>query len=196
MIGRNVKLGFSKLLAALTASALLLSPPGWAQGAPDPKVAVPIILKVLTYDKQFDSRGKGDFVVLVVSESGQSASRAQVLEVLKSLPVTSIRNRPLKFIAAEFADQGGLAADAAQLGAHALLAVPGLSPGGVGAIAAVAKSRQLYSLALDVAMVEKALALGVGSASGRPQIVINESAARAVGAQFETSVLKLARVVQ
>jgi hypothetical protein len=33
-------------------------------------------------------------------------------------------------------------------------------------------------------------------AGGKPQIIINEKAAKGVGARFETSVLKLARVIQ
>jgi len=45
-------------------------------------------------------------------------------------------------------------------------------------------------------MVEQALPVGVTMSSGKPQIVINEKASKGVGARFETSVLKLARVIQ
>ena len=46
-------------------------------------------------------------------------------------------------------------------------------------------------------MVEKgSIAVGVQMAGGRPQIMINDKAARGVGVKFEASVLKLAKVVQ
>ena len=116
--------------------------------------------------------------------------------MLRSLPVSTIKSRPLRFVSVEFKDEPGLSAAVAKEGVSALLAVPGLSRPGLTLLGQVAEAKQLYSLALDSEMVERALALGVANNGGRPQIVINEKAARASGLKFETSVLKLARVVQ
>jgi hypothetical protein len=181
----------------LLCAALLFSVTARAQGdMPDPKVAMPILLKVLTYDQHFDTRGTGDFVVLVASEPGQAAAREQILGVLKGLSVSSIKNRPLKFVAAEFKDEASLSAEIAKAKAQAVLAVPGISANGVVQISEVAQDNQVYTLALDSTMVEKALAVGVTNNGGRPQIVINEKASKQVGVKFETSVLKLAKVIQ
>ena len=160
------------------------------------KVSMPILLKVLTYDQNFESRGYGEFVVLVASESAQQAQRDQVLDVLKTLSVSSIKNRPIKFVAAEFKDAASLDAEVQRAKAGAILAVPGLTAAGLTVISDVGQDNQIYTLALETAMVEKAIAVGVTQSGGRPQIVINEKAAKALGVKFETSVLKLAKLVQ
>jgi hypothetical protein len=112
------------------------------------------------------------------------------------LAVTSIKNRPLRFVAIEFRDEKTLALEAEKEKADALLAVPGLSANGVVVVSNVAEAAKRYSLALDADMVEHSLSVGVSTASGKPQIVINDRASKAVGARFEAAVLKLARVVK
>lgn len=176
-------------------AALLASPGAWAEEPTDPKVAMPILLKVLTYDTNFDARGAGPFVVLVASEPAQSSAREQLLGVLKSLSVSSIKNRPLKFVSTEFKDEASLQSEVEKNKAAAVLAVPGLATQAVKAISEVAQDNQIYTLTLEAAAVQQ-LAVGVGSSSGKPQILINEKAARGVGAKFENSVLKLAKVIQ
>jgi len=160
------------------------------------KVAMPILLKVLTYDETFDSRGSGPFTVAVANEPGQEAARDNLLEELKALTVTSIKNRPLKFVPIEFKDERGLGAELTRTSADAILAVPGLSQTGVKAVSAVAEKAKRYSLALNSAMVEQALSVGVSTEGGKPQIVINDRASKAVGAKFDVAVLRLARVVK
>jgi hypothetical protein len=179
-------------MLALCAYLTGVTSPAWAQA----KIAVPILLKVLTYDETFDSRGKGPFVVLVVGESHLAAGREALFQELNALSVTSIRSRPLRFIGFEMKDEKSLAAEVEKSAVDALLALPGISAAGVRAISAVAEQKKRYSLALDAAMVEQAISVGVTTTGGKPQIVINESASRAVGARFEASVLKLARVVK
>jgi hypothetical protein len=179
-------------LRAMAFVAALWSLPVVAQA----KVAMPILLKVLTYDETFDSRGTGPFTVAVTCEPGQEGVRDALVEELKSLTVTSIKNRPLKFVAVEFKDEKSLSADLTRTGADAILATPGLSPAGVKAVSAAAEKAKRYSLAFDAAMVEQALSVGVTTEGGRPQIVINDRASKAVGAKFDVAVLKLARIVK
>jgi hypothetical protein len=162
----------------------------------DPKVAVPILLKVITYDRNFAARGEGEFVVLVASEAGQQDVRAEVLTLVKSMRIASIQNRPIKWVSAEFKDRDGLAGQVDQHKASAILAVPGLSSAGLTQLSAVAQAKQVYTLALDPEMAERSLTVGVSAQGGRPQIVINLGASKAINAIFESSVLKLAKVVQ
>ena len=87
------------LLTATTASAQV-----------DMKAALPVLLKVLTYDVNFDARGSGPFVLLVVSEPGQVAERAALMANLKDSSVTEVKKRPLKYIAIDFRDEAQLQA--------------------------------------------------------------------------------------
>jgi hypothetical protein len=172
---------------ALTASA---------QEAGDVKAAVPVLLKVLTYDINFDARGVGDFVVLVVNEPGQSEKRQILVETLKGVEVSKVKARQVKYVGAEFKDEASLQAEVDRTHAGALLAMPGMSDKFVNHLWEVAQDNQMYAVALTAPMVEKALPVGVVMANGKPQIIINMKAAKSVGANFELSVLKLARVIQ
>lgn len=161
------------------------------------KAAVPALLKVLTYDVNFDARGVGEFVILVAGEADRDRAekRRALMKELDTLTV-KIKTRSVRFTAAELKDEAALQAEVDRTHASAVLAVPGTSPAGVKTISEVAQDNQIYALALEVAMVEQALPLGVTMNGARPQIVINEKASKGVGARFESSVLKLARVIQ
>jgi YfiR/HmsC-like len=172
----------------------LLSSAAWADV--DVKAAMPVLLKVLTYDTNFDSRGAGDFVVLVVSDGSGTSARAQLLTDLKDVSVTKVKNRPVKYVSVEYKDEAGLQADIDRTKASALMAIPGTPAAAIKSMWEVAQDNQMYALALEASMVEQYFPVGVSMGGDKPQIVINEKSSRAVGVRFETSVLRLARVIQ
>jgi hypothetical protein len=162
----------------------------------DVKAAVPLLLKVLTYDVNFESRGNGDFVILVVSEPSGAEKRKALMKDLESTVGTKLKARTVRFASGDLKDETGLQAEIDKAKAAAVLVAPGTSATGVKIISEVSQDNQIYALALEAAMVEQALPVGVTMNGGKPQIVINEKAAKSVGARFETTVLKLARVIQ
>jgi TonB family protein len=172
--------------------------PAWAEAepAPEPKAALPMMLRVLTYDSNFGKRGSGDFVILVASESDQAGARGDFLSLARSLKIAGLRDRPLKFVGGDFNDFGSLRSLAQESRANALMALPGLSKAGLRAMVRVAEEQQIYTLALDPGLVVDGLGVGVSSKDGKPQLVINIKATNAVDAHFETAVLKLARLIQ
>jgi hypothetical protein len=176
--------------------AFCLIAAGASAEEPDVKAAMPVLLKVLTYDVNFDARGAGDFVILVASDPGQAEKRKALLKDLEGVSVTKVKNRNVKYIGIDVKDETTLQADIDRTKASAVLAVPGTPAASVKTISEVSQDNQLYALALEAAMVEQALPVGVTMSGGKPQIIINEKAAKGVGARFETSVLKLARVIQ
>jgi hypothetical protein len=169
---------------------------GAAAEEPDVKTAMPVLLKVLTYDVNFDSRGVGDFVILVGSEPASAEKRKAVLKELADVSVTKVKSRSVKYVGVDITNEAALQADIDRTKASAVLALPGTAPAAVKTISEVSQDNQIYALALEAAMVEQALPVGVALAGGKPQIIINEKASKGVGARFETSVLKLARVIQ
>lgn len=175
---------------------LLVSGPAAAQDAAEARSAMPALLKVLTYDVNFDARGVGDFVILVVNEPGQGPRREALVDALKGSDAARIKNRPVKYVGVETTSEADLQAQIDKTRASAILATPGMSEKSVKALWEVAQDNQIYAVALEAAMVEQALPVGVVMAGAKAQIIINVKAAKAVGANFETAVLKLARVVQ
>lgn len=179
---------------AIAAALLLGSSAAWADV--DVKAAMPVLLKVLTYDTNFDSRGAGDFVVLVVSDPSQAGARGQIVTDLKDVSVTKVKSRPVKYVAIDFKDEAALQADIDRTHASALMALPGTPAAAIKSMWEVAQDNQLYALALEASTVEQYFPVGVSMNGDKPQILINEKSSKAVGARFETSVLRLARVIQ
>ena len=181
---------------ALPVCIALLATGATADDDVDIKAAMPVLLKVLTYDVNFDARGVGDFVILVAGDPDKGDKRKSLMKDLETVAGSKVKARAVRFVSVELKDEPTLQADIDRSKASAVLAAPGTGMGGVKTISEVAQDNQIYALALEVAMVEQALPLGVTMSGGRPQIVINEKASRGVGARFETAVLKLARVIQ
>ncbi|MEW5741615.1 MAG: hypothetical protein AB1938_22040 [Myxococcota bacterium] len=184
-------MGVRRLLALLVC---LCASATWA--GVDVKAAMPVLLKVLTYDTNFDSRGAGDFVVLVVSDPSEATSRGQLVNDLKDVSVTKVKNRTVKYVPVDFKDEATLQADIDRTKASALMAVPGTAASAIKSMWEVAQDNQMYALALEASMVEQFFPVGVSMAGDKPQIIINEKSSKAVGVRFETSVLRMARVIQ
>lgn len=186
---------FRRVCTALSIALALAASAARAEEL-DVKAAMPALLKLLTYDVNFDARGTGDFVILVAGETSAADRRKALVKELDALSVNKVKARTVKYVGIDLKDETALQADIDRHKASAVLALPGTAPAGVKAISEVAQDNQIYALALEAAMVEQALPVGVQMTSGKAQIVINEKAAKGVGARFETSVLKLARVIQ
>ncbi|HEY0881466.1 MAG TPA: hypothetical protein VGD87_08045 [Archangium sp.] len=176
--------------------ALLVLTAASAHAQVDVKAALPALLKVLTYDQNFDSRGVGPFVLLVVSDPSRGVERSALLGTLKDSGVTEVKKRPLKLVQVDFRDEAQLQGEIDKTRASALLVVPGTSTNSVRSMWEVAQDNQMYALALDLETVQASFPVGVTMVGDKPQIIINEKSSKAVGARFETVVLRLAKVIQ
>lgn len=157
-----------------------------AQEVPAP-LALMVLLKVLTYDAHFAERGAGDFVVLVPFGVGDESRASDLVERAKGLELKSINERPLKFTVVPAEALGG------GKGASAVLLHAGFPEDAARSVLAAATKARLYSLALDEPLVKQGAMLSVASNAGRPQVVLNVTTARAIGAELGPSVLKVAR---
>lgn len=181
-------------LRALAVTLLVGAAPAFAQV--EVKVVMPLLLKMLTYDLNFDARGVGPFVVLVVGTPGQANQRQALVAELSQLPAHKVKKRPVSYVGVDFVSEGQLQAEIDRLRPAAILAAPGLPLPIVKEVWEVTQDNQLYGLALEASLVEAVLPFGVALNGDKPQVVINEKASKAVGVRFEASMLKLARVIQ
>jgi hypothetical protein len=176
------------LIAAALSSCLLVAGAAAAEEVPD-ELALKLMLRVLTYDANFDRRGTGDFVVQVAFEKGHEARAARLVELAARLGLTTIARRPLKLVAAPLE---GL--DVSKSGA--VLVAPGTSAAVAHDVVKAATGGKLYTMAFDEAVVKDGAMIGVASNDGRPQVLLNVVTARAIGADLNSAVLKVARTFQ
>jgi hypothetical protein len=180
----------------VTACALLGVSAANAQERVPPTLALRVLLRVLTYDKNLASHGQGDFVVLIVYEPGQNTAFAEATAAAAAMKGMSLAKRPLRFADVELRDPSALAEAASKASANALLLLPGLSRAGEDAAVSVAKSTGCYTLSLDPRLVERSFLIGVSYKDGRPQLILNIAAAKTAHADFDVAILKLARIIK
>jgi hypothetical protein len=175
--------------------SLLVASSAYADDKVDPKAAIPMLLKALAYDTNFDARGWGVMSVLIVSDPEHGDVRSSVLDSVKDGDV-KVKNRAVKFASAEVRDEASLQAAIDKTKCGVVVLTPGTSAEVVKAVSEIVQDNQIYAIALDGPTVEKFIPLGAESVGGKLRIVVNEKAAAAVGARFEPSMLKVARVIQ
>lgn len=150
------------------------------------QLALVVMLKVLTYDASFSSRGDGDFVVLVPWAPGHREQAEALTALGAGLSLRTINSRSLRFVAVPLAEL------TAAKGA-AVLFHPGFD---ADAARSVLEVGHLYTMAFDEALVREGVMLGVGSNDGRPQVLVNVAASRKLGVELASAVLKVARAIQ
>ena len=177
------------VFAAGVSLALLLAPaPALAQEVQAP-LALMVMLKVITYDANFAARGSGDFVVLVPYAPGQPTKAAATVELARGMELRSIKERKLRFLALPVAEL-------TQTKAEAVLLHPGISGEVAREALQLAAAAGLYTLAFDEQLVRDGAMLGVASSEGRPQVLVNVTSARGIGADISGTVLKKAKTYQ
>jgi hypothetical protein len=166
--------------------SVLLASLAHAQGEAPLKLGALVLLKLVTYDAAFDARGAQEFVLAVPYSKGREAEANAVVKELEGLETRRIKQRPLVFRAVPLERAEG----------EALLVSAALSPGDVAPLLLKARERRQYTFGLSEAVARDGALLAVTPKDGKLQPVLNVSTARAIGAEFPPSVLKLALVVQ
>ncbi len=177
---------YGLLIALIAATAL-------ADGVP-PGLGLMVMLKVLTYDAGFDKRGgDGEFLVLVPFAASQGASAQDLANTGTELATRSIQGRRLRF---ETQPAAGLDAQIVARSPAALLIPADTPPEIARQFAAVAQKHRIYTMSFDEQLVKTGLTVGVALNNGKPQVILNATAAKAIDADFSTAVMRIARVYQ
>ncbi|MDX2012039.1 MAG: YfiR family protein [Myxococcaceae bacterium] len=171
---------------AIALAVALSSGLAHAQAEAPVKLGALLLLKLVTYDAAFDTRGDGDFVLAVPYSKGREGEAEALVKALLEVETRRLKQRPLVFRAlpVEKAD------------AEALLVSAALVPSDLAALLSRAREKRRYTFGLSEAAAREGALLAVTPNEGKLKPVLNVSTARAIGAEFPASVLKLARVVQ
>ncbi len=183
---------WSLVVLGLLATA---SAPLRAQRALAPDVVGGVLMKVLTYDRALGRNGSGEVVVGVVFDAANPASqRARELVGGAMRNVTTLAGRGVRVVELEAtAALEPQALKAQQL--SAIYITPGLDRHLPGLVAAAARSH-VTTLGETDDYARSGVAVAVANADGRPALLVNLPAARQEGADLQSSLLRLATVIQ
>ena len=181
-------------------AVLLGGGPAHAQEMAAPaEVQIPLLFKILTFDRGLGARPPGKVIVIaVVFQTGFRASlvaRNQIVDALKAMQDATISGHPVRWVAVEWKDGEQLR----QALIHERTDVVYLTPvRGVelDSIIRTARAGGMTTFTGVTRFVEQGLALSVGIVRERPQIIVNLPATRAEGSDFTSQLLRLCKVIQ
>lgn len=187
-------------LATVAVLAVLLARPLSAQGMAQPiDVQVPIILKVLTYDRQFEAR-TGDAVTIGIIHDPTDPISARAMsdlsETLYAARDKTVRRLPIRYFQIDITGTPDLAGFSEERKISVYYLTPGLTSDTIARVLEVSREHGITSITGVPEFVDAGVSVGIGERRGRPQILINLPASRAEGCEFDASLLRIATVIK
>lgn len=189
-------------MPALVLGLLLLLRPGVATAAePMPLRAdlqVPLILKVLTYDRHLETKAGqevGIGVVYTPEEPDSVAAANQIFETLFRFADKTVKRLPIKRYLLEYSSADRLERSITQRGISVLYVAPG-NASNLEVITRVSQARSVTTTTGVPEYVRRGVAVGIALSDERPQILINLASARSEGSEFDASLLRFATVLR
>src|SRR6185436_16807381 len=160
------------------------------------EVQVPLLFKILTFDRRLETRPPGNVIVIaVVFQTGYRASlvaRNQVLDALKTMVNSTISGHPVHWVAVELKDVDQLRLALIHERTDIVYVTP-LRGVDLDTIMTTARTASMTTFTGVPLCVEQGLALGVGIVRERPQIIVNLPATRAEGSDFNSQLLRVSK---
>jgi len=163
------------------------------------EIQIPLLYKILTFDRKLGARAAGDEIVIAVvfqtGYRGSVAARDQVVDALKRMGDSTISGHPVHWVTVELNDVESLRLTLIRIRVDVIYVTP-LRGIELDPIKVAARAAGITTFTGVPGYVERGLALGVGIARERPQIIVNLGAARAEGSDFTSQLLRVSRVIE
>jgi hypothetical protein len=188
------------LRAAIVLIALLTSVASFG-GQEDMAVAanrqVPLLLKILTYDRRLDRVGQHLVIGIVRSPTSSASAKAceEVTNILQGYLGKTVKQIPLDYQWADFAGPDRLLAWAKAKKISVFYVAPG-NEKNLAAILKVGQENGISSMTGVPAYVERGVAVGIGERQAKPQILINLESSKREGSEFDASLLRVATIIK
>jgi hypothetical protein len=159
---------------------------------------VPLLLKILCFDRNLHRHADKQFVFAILYQKKFRKSldaKNDFEQALSKYSLTKIDNIPIKLIAVDVSEDSSLTSiiDYNRVDVIYLAPVKAIN---IGDITTLSRQKQITTLTGVADYVEAGIAVGVGVKGDKPQILINLNAAKAEGVNFNSQLLKLARIVE
>jgi hypothetical protein len=158
---------------------------------------VPLILKVLTYDRQFEARMKGTEVAIgiVYDPADRDSAKAtdEISSTLFKWSGKTVKRLPIKYFTIEYVSHDQVEKFVKQKTINVLYIAPGNSKNLV-SLTKMSQALGITSVTGVPEYVRKGVAVGIGVVQDRPQVLINLTSSKSEGSDFDATLLRLATV--
>jgi len=163
------------------------------------EIQVPLLFKILTFDRRLATRPPGDVMVIaVVFQTGYRASlvaRNQIVDALKAMEDSTISGHPVRWVAVEWIDEEQVRLALIRERTDVVYVTP-LRGVELHPLVRTARAAGMTTFTGVPLYVEQGVALSIGIVRERPQIIVNLAATRAEGSDFTSQLLRLCKVIE
>jgi hypothetical protein len=158
---------------------------------------VPLLLKILTYDRHFEAKAGREVVVGIVYVAGDPESLKAAEEVgstFYKFAGKTVKKIPVKYVMVEYTNAGDVEKLLKQKNVKILYVTPGNSRNLVDLVR-ISQANGMTTATGVPEYVKKGIAVGVGVRQDKkPQIHINLKSSKSEGSEFDASLLQIAEV--
>ena len=159
---------------------------------------VPLLLKILVYDRNFGGREQSAVnigVVYAPSDPASLRARDELLRALDRVSDKTVKGLPIRYTSLEFTRYADVEAAVLARKISVLYIAPGNS-GNLEQLLRLSERNQVMTVTGVPDYVNRGAAVGIGLRQDKPEILINLASARSAGGEFDASLLRIARVIR
>lgn len=189
------------IILALSLSILSFSTRGieGREEAPvHPRVQMLILLKALTYDRNFEKRVGDKLIIGILYDSEDEDSqkiKKGVSDVLDSLSGKTVKGVPFIYVDLNYNSDDSFKNSIETKKIDVLYVTPS-HKWDIESIVQVSQKTKMLTITGVTEYVTRGISLGIGLKESKPEIWINLDSARAEGSDFDSNLLKLCRVIR
>ena len=175
----------------------LLSPARAEEMALPAADQVPLLLKILTYDRNFEKKAGGELAIGIVYDPADRDSAKATTDLGNTLFQSrekTVKQLKIKYYTIEFTNAADLERFVKQKGISVLYIAPG-NARNLANIVQLSQDLHLTTITGVPDYVRRGASVGLALSQDKPQILINLQSTRAEGIQFDASLLKFATIV-
>lgn len=170
-----------------------------AQEMPVPvHVQLGVMLKILSFDRNLKKRDTREIVIGILYQSKFRMSldvRDQLTSAIDESPVKEVEGMPIRYVPIDLGRDTDLEGTIADKDITLLYVAP-LRAADIESITKVSRALHILSFAAVPEYVEEGVSVGLSAKGDHPEIVVNLMSARAEGVDFNSQLLKLAKIIR
>jgi hypothetical protein len=164
----------------------------------DPELGIPIFLKIITYDRNFDSENLDAITMGVVFDRSQVESYEQLRKIEKYLDDNSDLTVEGVAVTCQLIPTSAVDSvlEAVSDTQYNLFVFTSIKQGDIAALASQARANNVRTFSLDPSHIELGISVGVKVQEKGQLIMVNLDSSRREGSQFSAHLLKLCEIVE
>jgi hypothetical protein len=157
-----------------------------------------LFMKILSFDKNLKDRAGNEIIIGILYQKNYKISldtKDILMKTYNNSTKKDIINIPVKFVPIDIDETTDLNIAITKNGISVFYVTP-LRAARLSSIIDLARSKQIRTMTGVPDYVVSGIALGIGAKGGKPLILVNLSAAKAEGANLNSQLLKLAKIIE